>query len=289
MKMLNSFLLIIVVLFYFSCSKNSSTNTDGLPSKDMVVNHSSINISAIPEEWIIKAKDSLRIAYGHTSHGSQITTGMQGLVSFKGELYSYNSTGANGALTLRDAPFSGASDLGNPNRTAWETATRTYLSSNPSINVVMWSWCGQVSSAAEQDIDTYLELMSGLEEDFPQVKFVYMTGHLDGTGLTGNLHLRNEQIRNFCKQNKKILFDFADIESYNPDGVYFGDKIPNDNCDYDSNGDGIRNANWAIEWQNANPGMWYNCASSHSQPLNANMKAYAAWNLFARLAGWQGY
>ena len=31
---------------------------------------------------------------------------------------------------------------------------------------------------------------------------------------------------------------------------------------------------------------WYSCSSAHSQPLNANRKAYAAWWLWARLAGW---
>ena len=75
---------------------------------------------------------------------------------------------------------------------------------------------------------------------------------------------------------------------YNPDGTYFGDKIPNDNCDYDSNADGTRDANWAIEWQDANPGEWYDCSSAHSQPLNANQKAYAAWSLWAILGGWGG-
>ncbi len=45
-----------------------------------------------------------------------------------------------------------------------------------------------------------------------------MTGHTDGTGETGNLNLRNDQVRNYCIANDKILFDFADIESYDPDG-----------------------------------------------------------------------
>ncbi|RPJ06253.1 MAG: hypothetical protein EHM28_10405 [Spirochaetaceae bacterium] len=31
---------------------------------------------------------------------------------------------------------------------------------------------------------------------------------------------------------------------------------------------------------------WYNCGATHSMSLNANMKAYAAWWLWARLAGW---
>ena len=75
---------------------------------------------------------------------------------------------------------------------------------------------------------------------------------------------------------------------YNPDGIYFGDKKPTDNCAYDTDGDGSRDGNWAIEWQETHPGKWYTCRSAHSQPLNANLKAYAAWWLWARLAGWSG-
>jgi hypothetical protein len=81
--------------------------------------------------------------------------------------------------------------------------------------------------------------MSSLENEFENVTFVYMTGHLDGTGENGNLTQRNNQIREFCKNNNKILFDFADIESYDPDGNYYND-------DYDG-------GNWALEWQNNNP------------------------------------
>lgn len=34
----------------------------------------------------------------------------------------------------------------------------------------------------------------------------------------------------------------------------------------------------------AHPTAWYQCYSAHSEPLNANRKAYAAWRLFAALA-----
>jgi hypothetical protein len=212
---------------------------------------------------------------------------MQGLVTFKGDLYSFNNGGSGGALDFRDRPFSGANDLGNPDRTAWAAATRNYLDDNPEINVIIWSWCGQVSSASEADIITYLSLMSELETDYPGVKFVYMTGHLDGSGEDGNLNLRNEQIRTYCREHNKLLYDFADIESYDPDGaanymLLNGD----DGCYYDSDDNGSPDANWAIEWQNSHTqGVdWYDCGSAHSQPLNANQKAYAAWNLWALIA-----
>jgi hypothetical protein len=276
------FLSVVTALIISGCSK-SDNNGSG---ETMVIDHLSTNLGSIPSQWITAAKTNLHIAYGHTSHGSQLTDGMTGLVSFKGAAYSWNNGGTGGSLDLHDYAMSG--DLGAPDRTTWASLTRTYLASNPDVNVIIWSWCGEVSSATSADIETYLNLMNGLENDFPNVKFVYMTGHLDGTGLAGNLHVRNEQIRNYCRSNNKILYDFEDIESYNPDGTYFGDKNPNDACDYDKTGS--TKGNWAIEWQNTHTQGtdWYSCSSAHSQPLNANRKAYAAWWLWARLAGWGG-
>ncbi len=276
-----------------SCTKETAATGPGAPipgaaDTATIADHRSTDLSLVPARWIDSARSKLVIAYGHTSHGSQLVTGMTGLVAFRGNAYLFNGAGSGGALELRDTPFSGASDLGNPDRTTWEQATRAYLGAHPEVNVVIWSWCGQVSSATQADITTYLALMEGLERDFPAVRFVYMTGHLDGSGLGGNLHVRNEQIREYCRANHKVLYDFADIESYDPDGLYFGDRLPNDNCDYDGNADGNRESNWAVEWQNAHPGEWYDCSPAHTQPLNGNLKAYAAWWLSARLAGWSG-
>lgn len=278
--------ILFSLLLVTGCSKPDNPGDDD--PKDMIIDHRCINLGSIPQEWITAARQQLHIAYAHTSHGSQLTEGMTGLVGFGGAAYAWNNGGRDGALDLHDYAMAG--DLGNPDRTTWADRTRTYLAANSDVNVIVWSWCGQVSSATEADINTYLTLMSALEADFPQVKFVYMTGHLDGTGLTGNLHLRNEQIRSYCTTNNKILYDFADIESYDPDGVYYGDKIPDDNCDYDSDGNGSRDRNWANEWQSAHTeGVdWYYCTAAHSRPLNGNMKAYAAWWLWARLAGWEG-
>ena len=283
--------LVAAIMIAFNCySENSDAKSpatgNAAVATTIVVDHSCTKLDKIPDEWIAKAKQTLHIAYGHTSHGSQLVTGMKGLVRFKGAKYTFNTGGSGGALDLRDIPFEGAKDLGNPNFTAWAGATRAYLAAHPEVNVIMWSWCGEVSGATVENIETYLNLMSGLEKDFLKVRFVYMTGHLDGSGLTGNLHKRNEQIREYCHTNHKVLYDFNDIESWNPDGVWFGDKVPTDNCDYTN---GSVKGNWAIEWQNTHKkGVdWYECSAAHSQPLNGNCKAYAAWWLFARLAGWK--
>ncbi len=266
-------------------------NPTAEPSDTSIVSdHSCTNLSQIPTKWINKAITDLHILYGHTSHGSQITKGLLGLTEFKGSPYIYKNGAPAGSLDLRDNPFKSTIDLGQPDNKSWASETRNYLQNNKDVNVVMWSWCGQLSYADEKYVNTYLDLMQELEAEFPEITFVYMTGHLDGSGENGTLARNNKQIRDFCISNNKALYDFADIESFNPDGAYFGDKYSNDACDYDSNGDKQADKNWALEWQNTHiEGVdWYACSSAHSHPVNANMKAYAAWWLMARLAGWNG-
>ncbi len=259
------------------------------PSSYIIADHTIMHKvwnDQIPVSAIENAKSNLHIAYGHTSHGSQITSGMGALDNFKGNtgLYDWNNGGTNGALDLHDYFVSG--DLGHKGSTAWADSTRTYLNTpaNNDVNVVMWSWCGGVSDNTEEGINIYLNTMNDLESEYPDVKFVYMTGHVDGSGLSGNLHRGNEQIRQYCRSNNKILYDFADIESYDLDGNYFGDKNVYDTCNYTG-------GNWATEWQDTHTQNvdWYSCGSAHSQPLNANQKAYAAWWLWSRLAGWVDY
>lgn len=303
MKTLGALLLLIFVLIITAC--DGGLNQPGLnllPDADAspdgrIADHSVINelrLGRISEAKIQAAKEKLHIAYGHTSHGSQITTGMSGLTAFanggglktdySADLFSYNAGGSGGALDLREGGgySSGHLELDAGYYPSWVNETQDFLNDSDynSYNVIMWSWCGQVSGKSEQAmIDEYLEPMSAFEAAHPEIVFIYMTGHLDGTGEEGNLHLRNEQIRDYCSANNKWLFDFADIETHDPDGESYMALNVNDACDYNG-------GNWAAEWQarHTEDLDWYSCSSAHSQPLNANMKAYAAWWIFSEIA-----
>ena len=266
-----------------------------ISAEPIIIDHTCADITQIPQSAIEQAKANLHIAYGHTSHGSQLTTGMIGLVDFANggglglslptDIFAWNNGGTGGALDLHDRAMGG--DVGYYPQ--WENNTRAYLDNpaNADVNVIIWSWCGQVDSkySAGTLESEYLIPMAQLEADYPNVKFVYMTGHVNIWGDANN-KAANQMIRNYCIINNKILYDFEDIEHYDPDGIYF--EYVNDNCNYYDSAGGALLGNWATEWQNSHieDKDWYTCSSAHSQPLNANRKAYAAWHLWARIAGW---
>lgn len=256
------------------------------------------HLKSIPAADIEHAKQVLHIGYGHTSHGSQLTSGMKPLDAFMGGhgLYTFSANGQGGALHLYEGgSYNEQGDLAmdcgyiaGEGRFRYEDETLKFLgepdaqgrgSKHPEFNVILWSFCGQMSGFEPKQVQWYLDGMKRLDQRYPGVVFVRMTGHLDGSGTGGKLHRNNELVRADCRANSHWLYDFADIESYDPDGNEYLSKGANDNCDY-------QGRNWARQWQASHQeGVdWYQCSAAHSQPLNGNRKAYAAWALFAAIA-----
>ncbi len=236
----------------------------------IIADHSAADdFDSIPDEFITTAKSDYRIFYGHTSHGSQIITGMNMVDTGPGTLSIEEN---------EDMDLGSVWDL--PDQ-AWVDETRSVLDrSGSDINMVMWSWCGGVSDNTAAGIDAYLDAMDQLESEYLHVVFVYMTGHLDGTGSGGNLHARNNQIRAYCEANDKVLFDFADIESYDPDGTCYLDPDGTDWCE------------WCGDWCASHSCPTGDCVDDedcqHSMCFNCYRKGQAFWWMMARIAGWSG-
>ena len=277
------FSLIVFLILVFSSSLLISQT-----KHPIIINHLSVDLSQILEnDFINKAANELIIGYGHTSHGSQLITGMNALMAYypNGKL-KWSKNGGIGILKIEEG---GTLEL-DCGYVGWDDKTRTYLNNNPKCNVIIWSWCGQVNDV---DLNShYLSKMEKLEQEYPNVKFVYMTGHLEGSGPDGSLEKANNTIRKFCNENNKILFDFGDIEKYSPNGDINYDLFnADDGCNYVKNG---TKGNWANEWMQANPDNVLTKVSAkssgcaHSISLNCVMKGIAAWQLWARLAGWEG-
>ena len=257
-------ILPIIILMIFSLNSFS---------QGFIIDHTCTDIDAIPDNYIQDVKENINWHFAHTSHGHSLTCGLETIEN--GESFFDHDLGFtflpenDSAMCIYDGNwlYTYINPDGYYRSEYGMSLTRGTLNDNPTINVSAFAWCTQMDEFTPPEVQQYLDSISSLEADFPNVTFIYFTGNAQALGPQGQHRLDNNNIiRQYCIDNNKILFDFADLDCwYNDDMFYYihnGDTIPKEHPAFDGDSCG------------------------HVNSLSNVMKGNAVWWMMARIRGW---
>lgn len=261
----------------------------------IIVDHNAVRrFDEIPDQCLEAARQ-LTMHYCSTSHGVQIISGLAYIeehidaVKYSVAYELYYTQPIDPCLPPQeDPPAHRICHRGFTPDEYWATEegrdeTRRFAASGL-FDFSMFGWCGELSWHETDYVSDYLSTLDLFEQEYPNMRFIYMTGRADGYGPYSHTRENNNQIRDYCGDNNKVLYDYADIENWDPDGNF-----------YENNSD----CSWCEDWCNSHPeecvGLMPECEDwvhpgccPHSHGYNCFIKGKAYWFMMARLAGWDG-
>ncbi|MCD4682230.1 MAG: hypothetical protein K8R86_03015 [Bacteroidales bacterium] len=272
---------ILFTLFFFNSSFGQG----------LIIDHNCTNVDLIPTTVVDNIKSECKFEWAGASHAHQLLAGLKFLENdfpYLDVTIGDGETGdpnggylpdANGTFCIMDGVTLLWSQCGKccyqfiaPEAywlgdDAHQTLEKTLVTCFPNINISGWEWCTELNTWTAAQVQEYLNQMSAYELQYPNVQFIYTTGTAEYNGDAGyNRYLRNNQIRQYCIQNNKVLFDFADLDCWsNGEMNYYlhiNDTIPLLHGDY--------------------YGTYY-----HTNEIGCKNKAKAVWYMMARLQSWK--
>lgn len=222
-----------------------NTNTAGGNNTAILADHSTLGIDQIPLTDLDAAR-TLLMSLDHASVGSNILNGMDDLEAMDSTRYAY----PNWDWRAR----------GNP---GWQAKVEQFVSwvaaNADDYDVFQMKFCF-IDDQAQWAY--YRDAMLDLESSYPGKDFIWWTMPITTSG-NANRDAFNAQVRSFCADNDKPLYDIAAIESHNPSGASISDG------GYEAMYTG------------------YTSDGGHLNATGRLRAAQAMWWIMARVAGWQ--
>lgn len=188
----------------------------------IVINHANYDAIDSASQAVCDEVGQLRIFFAHASIGYDIASGMNTLRGSDPDRYQIRIVADDGTPPAGTTPGTlYRYDRGNPGWSAKLSGFNNYVANgwrSPNVDIAINKFC---FIDADANVNSYIASMSALESANPDTRFVYVTVPLT-TGSNTNNYYRsvfNNTLRQWAADNDKVLFDLADIEAWDLNGI----------------------------------------------------------------------